>query len=79
MANTVRKHEKDESKRLQDIVDKMNKLHSDMGGRDNRPERVALEKCMSILAKEISRGKKEFSSKGITESILEILRSNPAE
>lgn len=77
MANTVRTHEKDETQKLQKIVDSMNELHAKMGGRDLRPERVALEKCMSILTKEIARAHKEHNSgKRIEESILDILKSS---
>lgn len=37
------------------LVERMNKAHAEMGGRDNRPERKALLKCMAILQKEIDR------------------------
>jgi hypothetical protein len=47
----LRKHEKDERQKLQEISDRMNILHCEMGGRDKRPERVALLKCMAILRK----------------------------
>ena len=46
-----RKHEKDERQKLQKISDQMNTLHCEMGGRYERPERVALVKCMAILRK----------------------------
>jgi hypothetical protein len=37
----------------------MNRLHARMGGRDRRPERLALMKCMKILRKEIERSHRE--------------------
>jgi len=58
--NTLRKYEKDESRRLQRIVEQMNELHADMGGRDDRPERVALLKAMALLQSEIDRASQEF-------------------
>lgn len=53
--NNLRQYEKDESKNLRRIIDEMNNLHARMGGRDNRPERIALTRAMSILQKEIDR------------------------
>jgi hypothetical protein len=44
-----RQYEKDESHRLRKLVDQMNKDHAEMGGRDSRPERKALVRCMQIL------------------------------
>lgn len=49
------KYEKDERLALMKIEQGMNVLHAEMGGRDNRPERVALVQCMAILRKEIER------------------------
>lgn len=57
--NNLRQYEKDERQNLRKIVEQMNLLHSRMGGRDKRPERVALVKCMTILQKEIDRPTKE--------------------
>jgi len=37
------------------LSERMNRLHADMGGRDKRPERLALIKCMNILRKEVER------------------------
>lgn len=31
----------------------MNLMHANMGGRTNRPERVALVKCMAVLTKHL--------------------------
>ncbi len=50
-----RQYEKDERSNLREIVNQMNTLHSRMGGRDRRPERVAIEKCLRILQAEIDR------------------------
>lgn len=55
----LKQHEKDESLNLLKIVEDMNRLHANMGGRDSRPERKALLKCMTILHKEIERARKE--------------------
>lgn len=52
---TYQRHEKDESPALRRLVEQMNRLHSNMGGRDARPERLALKKCMQILDEEIKR------------------------
>ena len=49
----LRRHEKDETPALRDLSDQMNRLHAEMGGRDSRPERKALLKCMRILQKAI--------------------------
>lgn len=51
----LRQYEKDERRNLRDLVQRMNRLHASMGGRDNRPERQALVRCMNILQKEIDR------------------------
>lgn len=59
VANNLRQYEKDESQKLQRLVEDMNRLHAQMGGRDGRPERVALLKCMAILDKEIKRSRAE--------------------
>lgn len=49
----LRRHEEDETPALRDLSDQMNRLHAEMGGRDSRPERKALLKCMRILQKAI--------------------------
>lgn len=51
----VRQFEKDERPALRRLVEQANRLHGQMGGRDNRPERVALLKVMKILQAEIDR------------------------
>lgn len=56
----LKQHEKDESLNLLKIVEDMNRLHANMGGRDSRPERKALLKCMAILHKEIERTREEY-------------------
>jgi hypothetical protein len=56
-ARGLRRYEKDESRKLQAIVEQMNALHSEMGGRDKRPERIALSKCMKILDDAIKQGR----------------------
>ena len=55
----LQQFEKDESQNLTDLLMRMNKLHAEMGGRDRRPERVALMKCMQIISREITRSKNE--------------------
>lgn len=57
--SNLKQYEKDETLNLLKIADDMNRLHSSMGGRDSRPERKALLKCMVILHKEIERARKE--------------------
>ena len=59
MSDPYRKFEEDETPKLIRLAADMNKLHADMGGRDNRPERVALVKCMQILWAEIERAQKQ--------------------
>lgn len=49
----LRALEKDESAALRDLSDQMNRLHAQMGGRDSRPERKALVKCMRLIEKAI--------------------------
>ena len=49
------KYERDESAKIRAIRDEMNLLHANMGGRDARPERRALLRCMNILTKELDR------------------------
>lgn len=49
------KYEKDERHNMLRLLDIMNKLHADMGGRNKRPERVALSECMRIITKELER------------------------
>lgn len=51
----VRQFEKDERPALRRLVEQANHLHAQMGGRDSRPERVALLKVMKILQAEIDR------------------------
>lgn len=48
MAN-LRQYELDESIRLRRIIEQMNVAHAEMGGRDCRPARVALVRCMRLL------------------------------
>lgn len=50
-----RQYEKDESANIRKILNDMSRLHAEMGGRDSRPERVALVKCMAILRKELDK------------------------
>lgn len=47
------KYEKDETPALQALTLQMNNLYCTMGGRDARPERVALRQCMRILQETI--------------------------
>lgn len=56
----LRQYERDETPNLLKLVEDMNRLHANMGGRDRRPERVALLKCMKILTNEIERYRKEL-------------------
>ena len=58
----LRQYERDETPNLLKLVEDMNRLHANMGGRDRRPERVALLKCMKILTNEIERYRKELES-----------------
>lgn len=51
----LRQYEKDERPTLRKLVEQMNKLHADMGGRTNRPERKALLRAMYALQREIER------------------------
>ena len=60
MANNLRKYEQDETQRMREILNQMNTIHARMGGRDDRPERVALMQCMDILGKEIERSTEEW-------------------
>lgn len=59
-------YETDERGNLLRIIDDMNRLYSDMGGRDKRPERVALLKCMRILRTEIERSAIAYNFNPIT-------------
>jgi len=61
--NNYKKHEKDERQNLLKIKEQMNDLHARMGGRDKRPERKALARCMAILDKEIQRSTQEWLSR----------------
>ena len=58
--SNYKKHEKDECKNLLKIKGQMNDLHARMGGRDERPERMALMQCMEIIDKEIARSTQEW-------------------
>ena len=58
--NNIRKYETDQTAELQNLVDQMNRLHSLMGGRDSRPERIVLIKCIKILSEEIARYRKQL-------------------
>lgn len=58
--SNLKQHEMDERRNLLKIKEQMNHLHARMGGRDERPEREALMKCMEILDKEIERSTQEW-------------------
>jgi hypothetical protein len=58
--SVYKKHEKDERQNLLKIKEQMNDLHARMGGRDERPERMALMQCMEIIDKEIARSTQEW-------------------
>lgn len=45
----LRQYELDESQRLRRLVEQINIAHSEMGGRDCRPARVALMRCMRLI------------------------------
>ena len=53
--NNLKQYEKDERQRLRNLIEQMNILHAEMGGRDSRPERKVLMRCMNLLKKEIER------------------------
>lgn len=53
----LRRYEKDESQALLGLAEQMNSLHAEMGGRDSRPERKALVKCIRILQKAIEEAR----------------------
>ena len=55
--NNLRRYEKDESQNLRRIIDEMNRVHAQMGGRDNRPERVALMRAMRLLGHAIEKAR----------------------
>lgn len=55
----LRQYERDETPKLRNLLAQMNQLHANMGGRDTRPERIALQKCMHILDREIQRAERE--------------------
>lgn len=57
--NDIRKYERDERKGMQRIVAQMNEFHATMGGRDKRPERVALLRAMQILQRDVERSDRE--------------------
>ena len=50
-----RQYETSQRKELLALMDQMNRLHAEMGGRDRRPERLALVRCMNVLRKELDR------------------------
>ena len=50
-----KQYEQDERANLRRIIDDMDRLYSEMGGRDSRPERKAPRKCMRILQAEVER------------------------
>ena len=60
--NNLKQYEKDESQNLQKIVEQMNALHAQMGGRDARPERKALLRAMRVLQKEITRARADSAA-----------------
>lgn len=53
--NNLRQYEKSVRLELLDLQNRMNLMHAEMGGRNSRPERKALIKCMGILQKELDR------------------------
>lgn len=55
--NNLRQYEKDESQNLRRIIDEMNRVHAQMGGRDSRPERVALMRAMRLLRSAIEKAR----------------------
>lgn len=58
--NNLRQYEKDESQNLRRIIDEMNRVHAEMGGRDSRPERVALMRAMRLLRGAIEKAATEY-------------------
>lgn len=60
--NNLRQFEQDESAKLQRIINDMNQLHAEMGGRDRRPERLALMKCIKILANELEQARHRWAN-----------------
>lgn len=54
-----KQYETCQRKNLLKLREQINLLHADMGGRDRRPERVALSKCMDILTKELDRPREQ--------------------
>ena len=56
----LKQYEKDEHLNISKLRDDLYHLHDTMGGRDNRPERVALRKSAAILDREIQRSIKEM-------------------
>ena len=57
--NLLKQYEKDESQNLRRIIDEMNRVHAEMGGRDSRPERVALMRAMRLLRGAIEKAATE--------------------
>lgn len=51
----LRQYETCQRLALLDLMRQMNALHSTMGGRDSRPERIALLNAMKILQRELDR------------------------
>ena len=56
----LRQYEIDEHLGILKLRDDIYRLHDTMGGRDNRPERVALRRSAAILDREIQRSIKEM-------------------
>lgn len=56
----LRQYEKDEHLNILKLRDDIYRLCNTMGGRDNRPERVALRRSAAILDREIQRSIKEM-------------------
>jgi len=56
-----RQYETCQRKALLALLDQMNTLHATMGGRDRRPERLALSRCMRVLQKELDRSAAAFA------------------
>lgn len=62
--NNLKQYETDQRPKFIKLIAQMNEMHAKMGGRDNRPERIALEKCMAILQAEADRSLKEWLDSG---------------
>lgn len=55
----LKQFEHDETHGLRKLVDQMNRLHADMGGRDSRPERRALIQAMKAIENGIQQARAE--------------------